>query len=282
MAGIPNKFYIGTFPVYFYGVIIACAILVALVVSMFLLEKHGMKKDVVLDLAIWAIPFGIVGGRLFYVLFSGYSFTVAEAFNLRTGGMSILGAISLGAVGIFIACKIKKLSFIKVADCAVPAIILAQAIGRWGNFFNQEAYGALITNSSLQFFPFGVLVEKNNWTTLAYKQVIGAFGEIEGISSAWFNATFFYEFAWDLIGFVLLLVILCTLSKKGKVGFVMCGYFMWYGIGRFFIEMLRLDPLVIFGSFRFSQWLAFAEFILGAALLVLFILREKKKGNRHV
>ena len=172
MVGIPNKFYIGSFPVYFYGIIIAISIIVALVVCMNLLPKHGISKDAILDLAIWAVPFGIVGGRLFYVLFSGYSFTFAEVFNLRTGGMSILGAITLGALGVFIACKIKKISFIKVADCAVPAIILAQALGRWGNFFNQEAYGALLTNSSFQFLPFGVLIEKGNWTKLATKQVI--------------------------------------------------------------------------------------------------------------
>ena len=280
MVGIPNKFYIGSFPVYFYGIIIAIGMIVALIICANLLPKHGIKKEVILDLAIWAIPFGIVGARLFYVLFSGYSFSFAEVFNLRTGGMSILGAVSLGAVGVFIACKIKKVSFIKVADCALPAIILAQAIGRWGNFFNQEAYGMLITNSSFQFFPFGVLIGKENWTALASEEVIKHFGTYN-IESAWFNATFFYEFIWNVLGFVLLLILFLKLSKKGKTGIVMAVYFVWYGFGRFFIEMLRLDPLVIFGSIRFSQWLAFAEMILGIVLLVLFILKDKK-GKKNV
>lgn len=281
MSGIPNKFYIGSFPIYFYGIIIAIAMIVALVVCAWLLPKHGIKRDAILDLAIWAIPFGIVGARLFYVLFSGYSFTFAEVFNLRTGGMSILGAVCLGAVGVFIACKIKKISFIKVADCALPAIILAQAIGRWGNFFNQEAYGALITNSAWQFFPFGVLIERGNFTGLASEQVISAFGSLD-VSSAWFCATFFYEFIWNTLGFIFLIVLLFKLSSKGKTGIVMSVYFIWYGIGRFFIEMLRLDPLVIFGGVRFSQLLAGLEVVLGAILLVIFILKEKRKGKRNV
>ena len=170
-----------------------------------------------------------------------------------------------------------------MADCATPAIILAQAIGRWGNFFNQEAYGALITNSSFQFFPFGVLIEKGNWTKLATKQVIENFGEIESISSAWFSATFFYEFVWNILGFVLLLVLLLKLTKKHRTGMVMSVYFMWYGFGRFFIEMIRLDPLVLFGSFRFSQWLAFAEFVLGVVLLIVLLINKNKgKGKKRV
>ena len=281
MAGIPNKFYIGSFPVYFYGIIIAIAMLVALFVCYALLPKHGIKRENILDIALWAIPFGIVGARLFYVLFSGYSFTFAEVFNLRTGGMSILGAVCLGAVGVFIACKIKKISFIKVADCALPVIILAQAIGRWGNFFNQEAYGMLVSNPSFQFFPFGVLIEKSNWTALASEQVFKAYGTYS-LESAWFNATFFYEFIWNLIGFILLLVLFFKLTKKGKTGIVMSVYFIWYGFGRFFIEMLRLDPLVIFGSVRFSQYLAFCEMILGVVLLIVFIIKNKKKGKRNV
>ena len=280
MIGIPNKFYIGSFPIYFYGVIIALGIVVALSICTLLLPKHKISRENILDLALWAIPFGIIGARLFYVLFSGHSFTFAEAFNLRTGGMSILGAITLGAVGVFIACKIKKISFIKVADCAVPGIILAQAIGRWGNFFNQEAYGMLITNPSFQFFPFGVLVEKSNWTALAREAVFNNFGTYN-MESAWFNATFFYESFWNVLGFVLLLVLLFKLSKKGKAGIIMAVYFIWYGFGRFFIEMLRLDPLVVFGTIRFSQWLAFAEMILGIVLLILFIVKNKK-GKKNV
>ena len=281
MVGIPNKIYIGGFPIYFYGMIIAIGIVVALVLCLVLLPKHGIKRDYILDLAIWGIPFGIIGARLFYVLFSGYSFTFAEAINLRTGGMSILGAVCLGALGVFIACKIKKISFIKVADCALPGIILAQAIGRWGNFFNQEAYGMLITNSSFQFFPFGVLIEKSNWTALAREAVYNHFGTYS-LESAWFNATFFYESLWNVIGFTVLLVLLFKLSKKGKAGIVMAVYFIWYGFGRFFIEFLRMDPLVIFGSVRFSQLLAFLEIILGIGLLVLFIVKNKKKGKKNV
>lgn len=263
MSGIENTFQLFGLTIHYYGVIMACAILIALCLCLALFPKHGLKRELVLDIAIWAVPLGIVGARLFYVLFSGYSYSFVEALQIWNGGLSIFGAISFGALGVFIACKIKKVSFLRVADCIVPALIFAQALGRWGNFFNQEAYGPLITNPKFQWFPFGVKIDT----------VLGA---------QWHCATFFYESLWNIIGLVILLILFFKVLNENRVGLVASVYLMWYGLGRFIIEMLRQDPLIIFGTIKFSMWFAFCVFLIGASLLIYILVKNKKRGKKNV
>lgn len=263
MSGIENTFKIFGVTIHYYGVIMALAIFLAICVCYFLFPKHGLSRDLIFDIGIWAIPLGIIGARVFYVMFSGYHYTFVEALEIWNGGLSIFGAISFGALGVFIACKVKKVSFLKVADCVLPGIIIAQALGRWGNFFNQEAYGPLITNAKWQWFPFGVEIDTF-------------------LGTEWHCATFFYESVWNVIGFAVLLILFFKVLNENKTGIVASVYFMWYGFGRFIIEMLRQDPLIIFGSIKFSMWFAFCVFLLGVTLLICILTKNKKRGKENV
>ena len=151
-------FTIGGVDIYWYGIIIAFAILVAFALSFALLKPKGLKNDLPIDIFMAIIPLGIVCARLFSVIFDD-STTILDFFKFRQGGMSIIGAVIGGAIGLVILCAIKKHNFLKVADVVVVVLILAQAIGRWGNYANGEVYGIVTTSESLQFFPMSVYIE---------------------------------------------------------------------------------------------------------------------------
>ncbi|MEG1500181.1 MAG: prolipoprotein diacylglyceryl transferase, partial [Clostridia bacterium] len=234
-----------------YGVIIATSMLIAVLISMKCAKKRGLTSDDIISLALLVIPFSIVFARLYYVIFSGRTYTFWEIFKVWEGGMAIYGGLIGGAIAIAIFCKWKKKNFLDFADIIVPSLILAQAIGRWGNFANQEAYGLLVTNQSMQWFPFAVFIEA------------------EG---AWHLATFFYESLWNLIGFAVLLKVLW--SNKSR-GIVTASYFVFYGTGRFWIEGLRTDSL-FWGNVRVSQLLSAFLVVAGVVWLTIIIMKNIK------
>lgn len=253
--------FIGSVEIKFYGLIMAVSMLFGVLLACKLAKKKGIKSDDIFMLALIVLPCAVVGARLYYCIFYEYNYSFRELFNIRQGGLALYGGVIGGVVGIIIYALIKKnwkLIFI-LCDVIAPCLILGQALGRWGNFFNQEAYGNIVTNSNLQWFPFAVFIEEEN---------------------AWFQATFFYESFWNLIGLVILLF---TYQKSEKTGTTAAAYLTWYGIGRTWIEGLRSDSLYIGSTgIRVSQLLSMLLVVAGIIILTINIyksIKEKKEKS---
>ena len=225
----PIAFEIGSLSVRWYGIFITLAILIGYGVACFNAKKRGLTVDFMLELFLWVVPFAIVFARLSYVLFHPADFVVhdikdvGEIFAIWEGGISILGAIPGGALGAFIACKRNKVRVSTVLDVIVPGLVLGQALGRWGNFANQELYGMAVTNPAYQKFPFAVFIDAEN---------------------GWFQATFFYEMVLNLIGFAILMCVFYR-SKKNLMTFMT--YRCWYMVVRAIMEVFRSDAIVAGG-----------------------------------
>ncbi len=250
----PKGFYIFGYEIRFYGIIMAMAMLLGILLACKLAKKKGLKSDDILLLAVICLPLAVVGARLYYCFFYEYNYNFWELFNLKGGGLAIYGGVIGGLIGVIIFCLIKKNFKILgvICDICVPCLLLGQALGRWGNFFNQEAYGNLITNPSLQWFPFAVYIEDK---------------------MAWYQATFFYESLWNFIGVVVLLVVYYKARLNWSTSAV---YLIWYGLGRAFIEGLRSDSLYIAGtSLRVSQLLSIVLVIIGIVILVYNCVKRK-------
>ena len=255
----PVAFSLGdNFRVMWYGVVIALGMLLAIAYASYRCKQHGIKIDDLIDIAIFTIFFGVIGARLYYVALNASNFkTFADVINIRTGGLAILGGVAFGAITIFVTCLIKKISWRKLFDCAGPAVMIAQAIGRFGNFFNGEAYGSVTT------LPWRMSSKK-----FADELLNPAIKEIEPISAEQYqqilngtlgvHPTFLYELLWNVLGFV----IINLLYKKKKFdGQIALYYFAWYGLGRMFIEGLRTDPMMIGDTgIRSNQLLSFLIF----------------------
>lgn len=242
-----NLFGIKGFSIAWYGVIISSGLLLGALLAMHRTKQRGFKPDIILDFLLLAIPLAIAGARLYYVAFEweNYADNLLQVFAINQGGLAIYGGVIGGIIAAEIFCRIKKFPFLTLIDLVVPSLILGQAIGRWGNFVNQEAFGNIITNPSLQFFPFSVYIEQ--------------LGE-------WHQATFFYESAWNI---VLLCVVLLLSRRKVKDGTLLSTYFVGYGMGRFLIEGLRTDSLYIIPGVRVSQMLSLLLIAIGIVMLIL-------------
>ncbi len=270
-----SKFSIGPLTIHAYALCILAGILIALWVTNRRLSARGGNSDMLWDIAIWAIPFGIVGGRLYHVLFTDpkYYFGLdgqqqhwIEIPQLWLGGLGIMGAISLGAVGALIGCRRTGIRLSAFADAAAPGVLLAQMAGRWGNWFNQELFGAPTT------LPWGLEIDPNSYNFPAGYP-----------ADTLFHPTFLYESIWNLLGFFVLI----ALDKKFQLrrGALFCCYVIWYGIGRTFTESLRLDPAEIITvgplSLRIHQWFAIGLVVFGtlALIYVLTVLRPQNKNS---
>lgn len=256
-----------------YGFLIGSAMVVCIVIAYVMATKRGYYKDLVFDICIICIPLAIVGARLYYVIFdiigNGGSWTFKQILGIGSGGLSglaiyggLIGAV-LGGVIVHFWKKKKppqnKATFLQMADLAFTVIILGQAIGRWGNFANQEAYGRLVENPSLQWFPFAVFIEA------------------EG---AWYQATFFYESFLNLIGFALLMWIYNG-KRKSFDGFSFSVYCIWYGVVRFFIEGLRSDSLYLVpGVLRVSQLVSALIVVAGIIIILAHMYRARAAGKK--
>ena len=235
----------GKISVYWYGIIITGAILAGTTYVFFECKRRKKDFDYLLTLFLWVVPLAIVFARLAYVLFHvGDFFPIeswadfGEIFNVRGGGISILGAIPGGVLGALINAKIHKgFNFSEVLDMLAPGVILGQALGRWGNFVNQELYGAEITNESLQWFPLAVKIDTHYVYDEAGKLV-------DVLHDHWFQATFFYEMVLNLLGFAIIVVI----GHKSKKNLVcILAYVAWYCVVRAIMESIRTDAVVVNG-----------------------------------
>jgi len=253
---IPYSRYIfGTIP--WYSVLIISGVIAAIALCMREEKRLHMQQDTIIDLAFWVIPPGIAGARLYYVLFNWQAFAnnPISALYIWEGGIAIYGAVIGGLIGVLIFAHRRKMHPFLLTDVIVPGLSLAQGIGRWGNYFNMEAYGREITNPAWQFFPVGVLIPS-------------AGGHV------WHMATFFYESCWDIAVF---LVLWFVLRKRSKTpGTQTLWYLLLYGVGRFLIEGLRMDSLMS-GSIRVSQLLSLILILVSAAMLTINAVKARKR-----
>lgn len=208
--------------IYWYAVIIVVGMVLGCTVAGILLKRRGENPELMFDLAVWMLPLAVIGARAYYVIFEwDATWTFSRIFAFRDGGLAIYGGVIVGTIVAVVFAKKRKFTKTQILcllDCLVVGVILGQALGRWGNFFNQEAHGVLIETLSHQFFPMGVL-----------------------INGSWYYATFFYESMANFVGCALLFF-LCWKFKESR-GFVTCGYFIWYGITRTIVEGMRTDSL---------------------------------------
>ena len=248
-----------------YAVIITMGMIAAVIYAIFRANQIGITADDVIDFALFAIPIGVIGARLYYVMTKLDEFdTFAEIINIRSGGLAIYGGIIGCGITILVVSLVKKINFFAFADCVAPGVLLAQGIGRWGNFMNGEAFGG----ETDSFIRMG-LQNFNTYTTFLKSEMV------------YVHPTFLYESLWNIIGFVI--ASLLTKHKKydGQIFLIIFG---WYGLGRMFIEGLRTDSLYtnLFGwEFRTSQVLAAVIFVLAAAALIFFAIRKPTAPLYH-
>ena len=254
----PVAFSVGSLEVRWYGIIITLGIIFSVLYCSYRAKQEGISYDDLLDMAIFTVIFGVIGARLYYVLTSLSEYdSFMEMIAIWNGGIAIYGAIIAGAITIFCVCKYKKINWRKAFDMVAPAVMMAQAIGRWGNFFNGEAYGYEVTSDSIFYFiRMGLLPNIKSNFVIHY-----------------FHPTFLYESIWNLCGFI----IINALYKKKKFdGQIVLMYISWYGFGRMFIEGLRTDSLYV-GAFRISQVVGFVCFVVGTILLVYKLAKCRRE-----
>lgn len=259
-----STFQLGPVVIHFYALFILAGIIVAVLLTARRMKARGMEAGLAIDIAIWAVPMGIIGGRLFHVGthlndYFGPGKDWTAMFRLWEGGLAIYGAIIFGSLGAYIACQvdIKALKiesagirFLSFADALVPGLLAAQALGRWGNYFNNELFGAPTD------LPWGILIPSFNESY--------PLGLPEGLA---FHPTFLYESLWSLLGIAVLLIAEKRFNLRW--GRMFAAYLIWYSIGRFFIESIRLDPSDVFFGLRTNQISALVGVLVGLALFMI-------------
>ena len=243
------------FGISWYAILIVGAIVIGLILCTREARRLHLPQDLAIDFLLYAIPLGIIGARLYYVLFrfGDYSDNLLAIFDIRGGGLAIYGGVIGGLIAAKLVAKKDGVPILTILDLVAPALVLGQGIGRWGNYINMEAYGLRISEPYLQFFPFAVEIPVGDvWY--------------------WHMATFFYEFCWDLLVFALLMVIRRHARRHGDV---FCWYLLLYCAGRTVIEGLRTDSLTFISEFvRISQVLSA---IAALCVVIYFFVRIRDR-----
>lgn len=260
-----SQFSLGPFTIRFY----ALAIITGMVAAMFLTtrrwKRYGGNFDQILDIALISIPSGIIGARLYHVIttperFFGSHGDWVEMFRIWNGGLGIWGGVFLGAIAAWGWCRYRHYPTALLADSVAPGLLIAQAIGRLGNWFNQELYGAPTT------LPWGL---KLNYAGSAIGHHERCYNGLTCPAGTLFHPTFLYEMIWNLIGAVLLVSIGNMMAKRWKAGSLFILYVMWYTTGRMWIESLRIDFSHEFFGVRLNVWVSIIVFMLAAFVFVL-------------
>ena len=253
----PRVFSLGPLNIHLYGLAIGLGLILAVMYVCRRSKEFGLKEDDILDGVLWITPFAIICARIYYVAFSwkDYADNPLSVFAIWEGGIAIYGSVIGAVIGVIVLCKVKKLRIATVLDVTLLGFFIGQILGRWGNFFNREAFGAA-TDS---FFRMGL-----------YNTVTGSW--------EYYHPTFLYESVWNLAGFILL----HFLSKRRQYdGQIALGYAAWYGLGRCFIEGLRVDSLY-WGPFRVSQVLAGLTCVAASAILLWQAFKPHDPANLFV
>lgn len=248
-------FELGPLTVYWYGVIIMTGVMVGLWLANREVERKQLPKETFVDLVLWAVPISIICARAYYVAFKWdyYSQNLNEIAKIWEGGIAIHGAL-IGAIATtIIYAKKKKLSFWLLVDIAAPSLILAQAIGRWGNFMNQEAHGGPVSREFLVNLKIPDFIINQMY-----------------INGQYYHPTFLYESLWNVVGFLSLIFLRKTNLKTGEL---FLSYLIWYSIGRFLVEGLRTDSLMLTETIRIAQLMSISLIIL--AICLMWFRRKK-------
>lgn len=251
----PIAFRIFGMDIRWYGLIIAFGVLAAFGVTYITAKKKNLDFDIIIDGFLWSFPLAIIGARAYYVAFEFENYhSIWDMINIRNGGIAIHGGLIAGLLTAYVFTRFKKVNFFEYIDVVMPGVILAQAIGRWGNFMNQEAHGGPVTEQFISKFP----------------QFIQQGMLING---TYYHPTFLYESIWNLLVCAILIFILY--KKKQQHGIVIGSYMILYSIGRFFIEGLRTDSLMFFGL-RIAQIVSLIGIVSGI-VIIIFACRKKTK-----
>lgn len=247
------------FNAYYYSLCILLGVIVAYILITREGKKQGLTKEFTSDLIFYTLIIGILGARVYYCVFNldYYLANPSEILKIYNGGLAIHGGVIAGLIFVYFYTKKKNVSFIKILDIVAPAVIIAQSFGRWGNFFNQEAHGGITTYQNLKNMHIPEFIINGM--------------HIEG---KYYYPTFFFESIWCLIGFIILMI--ARKNKNLRKGFQIGFYFIWYGIGRFFIEALRTDSLMFF-NLKIAQIVSLIGIIIG--IIIIVTNRNKKYYN---
>ncbi|MGG1676433.1 prolipoprotein diacylglyceryl transferase [Neobacillus sp. NRS-1170] len=254
----PIAFTLGPIQVHWYGIIIGSGLALALFLAIREANRRGLPKDTFADLMLWAIPIAIISARIYYVIFE-WKYYVSHPVDIPkiwNGGIAIHGALIGSVLTAYVFARKRGISFWKIADIAAPSIILGQAIGRWGNFMNQEAHGGEVTRSFLENLHLPDFIINQMY-----------------INGAYYHPTFLYESLWDFAGFILLMLLRRVNFRRGEL---FLSYVIWYSVGRFFVEGLRTDSLML-GSLRMAQTISIALIV--AAVAILIVRRKKNQSE---
>ena len=247
------------FNVYYYSLCILLGVIVAYILITREGKKQGLPKEFISDLIFYTLIIGILGARVYYCVFNldYYLANPSEILKIYNGGLAIHGGVIAGLIFVYLYTKKKNVSFIKILDIVAPAVIIAQSFGRWGNFFNQEAHGGITTYQNLKNMHIPEFIINGM--------------HIEG---KYYYPTFFFESIWCLIGFIILMI--ARKNKNLRKGFQIGFYFIWYGIGRFFIEAFRTDSLMFLGL-KIAQIVSLIGILIG--IIIIVTNRNKKYYN---
>ena len=252
---------LGFIQIYWYSITMFLGVVAGIIVARIEIKRKKLDKNLFDNMAFYAILCGFLGARIYYVLFNldYYLNSPIEILKIWNGGLAIHGAIIGAVLAIFIYCRKHKMNFIEILDICAPALIIGQIIGRWGNFFNSEAHGGIVTRSFLESLHLPKFI-------------------IDGmyIDGVYYHPTFLYESLLNLICFIILMIL--RKNKKIRIGVITGIYFMWYGVVRFFIESLRTDALML-GNLRMAQVISIVIFIIGLVLIILS--RKQDKYNKE-
>lgn len=271
LKDVPRSFSVFGFEIAFYGLIIGIGVMAGLLTAVQIAKRTGQNPDDYWDFAIWAVLFSVIGARLYYVAFSweDYKDNLLDIFKLRSGGLAIYGGVIAAFITLFVWCRIKKKNPLLIGDTAMPGLILGQAIGRWGNFMNREVFGDYYNGLISMQIPISDVRDSSDITENIASHIP------EGANYINVHPTFLYESLWNLFLFALLLIY----RKHKKFDGELCLLYLGgYGLGRFVIEGIRTDTLLIPGTaLPVSQVLALVMVIFAVVTDIFVRIRLKKK-----
>lgn len=256
----PIAFELGPISVHWYGIIIAAGILLGYFIAQESVKRIGFDKDILIDIIFWSAIFGFIAARIYFVIFQWpyYAQHPIEIPMIWYGGIAIHGGLIGGFItGIFV-CKQKNINPFQIGDVIAPSLILGQGIGRWGNFMNHEAHGGPVAKSFLENIHVPDFIINNMY-----------------IDGQYYQPTFLYESIWDILGFVILILF----RKHLRIGDTFALYLIWYSIGRFFVEGLRTDSLMLTGDVRVAQLMSVVLIVAGIVLMI--VRRVKYNAPRY-
>lgn len=274
IASLGKGITIGGFTIAFYGMIIAFGMVMGYLMTAFQAKRTGQEPDLYLDLALWDIVFAVIGARIYYVIFTWdyYKDNLLQIFNTRGGGLAIYGGVIAGVITTIIFGKVRKQNFFQLLDTACIGLITGQIIGRWGNFCNREAFGGY-TNGLFAMQLKQSDVAASNLTHSVLKHAV----EIDGTRYIQVHPTFLYESFWNIA--VLIILLLFTKHRKYN-GQIFLIYLLGYGLGRAWIEGLRTDQLIFFGTgVAVSQVLSGVLVVASAAILIYRFVKDRQKAK---